>query len=31
MLIAYYEYIDECELEGVKPLDFEGWLEWLGL
>ena len=31
MLITYYEYIDECELEGVKPLDFEGWLEWLGL
>lgn len=31
MTTAYYEYISECELEGVKPLNFEEWLEWLGL
>lgn len=31
MIIAYYEYINECELADVKPLSFEGWLEWLGL
>lgn len=31
MLIAYYEYIDECELNNIEPLSFEGWAEWLGL
>lgn len=31
MSIAYYEYINECELNNIKPLSFNEWIEWLGL